>query len=195
MKSSYRINLKTVLVLIGVILVVLSVLLITVYQIIFYKSAQKNQMYVDIISKSIPPVCDEIAETRIENTMPSFEVDGEDFVAVIEFSVNGIRLPVGNSWNKKNYYPCRYSGSVYDSSLIVGSVNRRGQFDFVKEVSVGDTVYITDMTGGRYSYNVSNIEYEDHADNDILNLNGADLVIFVKNLYAFEYIIIYCVSF
>ena len=63
---------------------------------------------------------------------------------------------------------------------------------FVKEISVGNAVYVTDMTGNQFSYKVTDIQYCDHADNQTLSSESDDLTIFVKNIYAFEYIIIRC---
>ena len=54
-------------------------------------------------------------------------------------------------------------------------------------------LYITDMTGNRFSYTVTDIRYSNHADNDAL-YNKADLTIFVKNIYALEYIILHCTA-
>jgi hypothetical protein len=57
---------------------------------------------------------------------------------------------------------------------------------------VGDSLYFTDMTGNRYSYVVEDIRYTDHAGAEIPDSREADLVLFIHNVYAFEYIRIYC---
>ena len=124
--------------------------------------------------------------------MPSLNVDGNDFVGILEFEEAGCSFPVGSDWGKSQQFPCRYYGSVYDGSLVVGATNQNGQITFVKELSVGDTIYFTDMTGNRYRYSITDIIYRDHADNGDLISDTVDLSLFIKNIYAFEYIIIKC---
>lgn len=175
----------------GVFLILLSVAALVLWQTSTHRNAEKAAEYVDTLHALIPGPQSAVIEPRLDNAMASLNIDGQDFTAIIEIPVCGAVLPVGSSWDTTNKYPCRYDGSIYDSSLIIGTSNLKGQFDFVKELSVGDFVYVTDMTGNRYSYNVSDIRYTDHAGNDLL-YTGNDLTIFVKNHYAFEYIMIHC---
>ena len=50
----------------------------------------------------------------------------------------------------------------------------------------------TDMEGNRYTYTVTSLRYEQHADQTALDREASDLTLFVKNIYAFEYLIISC---
>ena len=43
-----------------------------------------------------------------------------------------------------------------------------------------------------YSYVVTDIRYENHADQVALHREESALTLFIKNIYAFEYLIIYC---
>jgi tRNA (guanine-N1)-methyltransferase len=61
-----------------------------------------------------------------------------------------------------------------------------------REISVGDALYFTDMTGNRYTYAVKDIRYEKHANQAALASEDAALVLFIKNIFAFEYVIIFC---
>ena len=96
------------------------------------------------------------------------------------------------SWGSAGKYPCRFSGSIYDGSLQIGATTQQGQYDFYREISVGDAVLFTDMEGNRFSYTVTDIRYEKHADQAALQREDAALTLFIKNIYAFSYIIIYC---
>ena len=51
-----------------------------------------------------------------ESEMPALELYGEDFVALLEIPAYGLKLPIGNTWDKGKVisHPCRFYGSVYD---------------------------------------------------------------------------------
>ena len=76
--------------------------------------------------------------------------------------------------------------------MQIGCTSQKGQYDFYRDISVGDSVFFTDMEGNRFSYTVSDIRYEKNAEQSTLQKNDADLTLFIKNVYAFEYIVIYC---
>ena len=48
------------------------------------------------------------------------------------------------------------------------------------------------MTGNRYGYVVADIRYTRHAGEETPDSREADLTLFIQNVYAFEYIQIYC---
>ena len=189
-----KINLRQVCLSAGIILILSAMVWLILWQISAQKNTEQIQAYIDMLYELIPEPQASVLEPRTNNTMPSLNVKNENFVAIIEVPMNTASFPIGASWNTNNMYPCRYDGSVYDGTLIVGTTNHKGQFDFVKEITVGNALYITDMTGNRFSYNVTDIRYSNHADNDVLYNNKADLTIFVKNIYALEYIILYCTA-
>ena len=192
---SYFINkLRPICIGIGILLILSAAVWLIFWQISAYRNTALLQSYVDILYEHIPQAQDAVPESRTDNTMPSLNVKDENFVGVIEFPRNAAALPVGAVWSTDHRYPCRYDGSVYDGTLIIGAANQRGQFDFVKEISVGNLLSVTDMTGSRFSYKVSDIRYSDHADQEVLYHDAADLTIFVKNIYALEYIMIYCTA-
>jgi hypothetical protein len=99
---------------------------------------------------------------------------------------------VGADWGNASRYPCRFSGSIYDSTIRIGATSQKGQYDFYRQISVGDAVFFTDMTGNRYAYAVTDIRYAKHADEASLNRREAALTLFIKNPYGFEYILIFC---
>ena len=124
--------------------------------------------------------------------MPALSIEGTDFIGILELPSHGSALPVCADWGKPSRYPCRFSGSIYDGSIQIGGTSQKGQYDFYREISVGDSLFFTDMTGNRYAYTVTAIRYETHADQDALAREDASLTLFIKNIYAFEYMIIFC---
>ena len=155
-------------------------------------SEQRSESYVQTLRTLMPEPQGAVPEERQDSTMPALELDGTDFIGILELPRYGSALPVCAEWGNLTRYPCCFSGSVYDGSMQIGGTTQKGQYDFYREISVGDALYFTDMTGNRYAYEVSQIRYEKHADQAALEREAAELTLFVKNVYAFEYILIFC---
>ena len=170
----------------------------TVVQIVWQWSmdtaAEKSAAYVAAIRTHIPEPESAAPEARRDNAMPVLSIDGTDFIGIVEMPRFGSSLPVGANWGKVSNYPCCLSGSVYDRTIQIGGTAQKGQYDFYREISVGDAVFFTDMEGNRFSYAVADIRYEKHADQAALQQVDDALTLFIKNIYGFEYIIIYCTA-
>lgn len=179
---------------IGVLLIAASVLLLVGWQVSANRNAKRMQEHLAALYALIGEPRAAVPEERTNNDMPALNVGSENFAGILEFPVYNAAFPVGADWGESEKYPCRYDGSIYDGSLIIGTTNQKGQLDFAKEISVGSTVFLTDMTGNRFSYRISDIRYGKHADNDTLSECEGDLTVFVKNIYAFEYVILYCTA-
>lgn len=187
-----RISLRSILLGAGTALIVASVLMIVFWQFSNNQSMEKMEEYISVIHSTIPEAEHMPVEEKSNNSMPVLSIDGEDFAGVLEFPSYNARYPIGALWRNNGRYPCIYSGSVYDRSITIGTSNKKGQLDFVKEICVGDTVYFTDMTADKFSYEVTDIRYSDLSFEDSIDLREDDLTVFVRNIYAFEYIIIHC---
>ena len=153
---------------------------------------EKTDAYVHTIRTIIPEPQGAVLEDRSDDTMPALALDGTDFIGILEMPLYDSALPVSNSWGRSSRYPCRFSGSIFDGTMQIGATSQAGQYDFFREISVGDSLYFTDMEGNRYAYEVKNLRYEKHADEAALMGEDAELTLFIKNVYAFEYIIVFC---
>ena len=176
----------------GCLLLAAAMLMLAVWQISLHMAAAKSERDVQTILQLIPEPQAAVPEPRSNNTMAALPVDGTDYIGLLSFPRYDSVLPVRADWNKRLPSPCRYDGSVYDGSLIIGGSNQKGQYTFWPEISAGDVLYFTDMTGNRYTYEVTDIRYREHADDRTLRSTEADLTLFIKNIYASEYIIVYC---
>lgn len=192
MKTYARNSLSKFCVLAGILLVAVAAVMLFSWQWGIHTSRQQASAYVDSLRSLIPEPVGAVPEERTNNTMPVLSLDGTDFVGILEMPRHGSALPVCAQWGRVLRYPCRFSGSVYDRTIQLGGTTQTGQYDFYREISVGDTFFFTDMTGNRYTYEVKNIVYEKHADQTALNREEAALTLFIKNVYAFEYILIFC---
>lgn len=183
---------RKVLIIIGVCLLAAATILLFVWQRNIHASEQKAKEYVSVISELIPEPQGAVPEERRDNTMSTLSIDGTDFVGILELPQYDSALPVCAKWGRPSKYPCKFSGSVYDRTLQIGGTSQKGHYDFYRDISVGDSVFFTDMEGNRFSYSVTNIRYEKNADQSTLLREDASLTLFIKNMYAFEYIIISC---
>ena len=154
-------------------------------------SEKQAQYYVSTLQALIPEPQNAVPEARRDNTMPVLSVDGIDFVGVIAFPRYGSELPVCADWGKASKYPCRFSGSIYDGTMQIGATTQKGQCDFYRELSVGDAVSYTDAEGNQYTYTITSLQYEKHVDQAALQQKDAALTLFIKNIYSFEYLVVF----
>lgn len=183
---------RKILIIIGVCLLAAAIVLLFAWQWNIHTAEQKVKEYVNVIRGLIPEPQGAVPEERRDNTMSTLSIDGTDFVGILELPRFKSVLPVCAEWGNPAKYPCRFSGSVYDRTMQIGGTSQKGQYDFYRDISVGDSVFFTDIEGNRFSYTVTDIRYEKNADQSTLQRKDASLTLFVKNVYAFEYVIIYC---
>ena len=178
----------------GVCLLVCAIGIFSYMQITQNRANQQAKMYIEQLKQSMPEVTDSFVEERNDSNMSMMEIDGENFVGILEVPAYGTELPVGSSWQKGKTaeYPCRYWGSVFDNNLIIGGSDYPGQFDFMEKISMGDTVYITDVTGARVSYTVSWIEKTEEVSKEYLENKNEGLTLFSRSPYGFDYTVVRC---
>ena len=192
MTSQKNDAIRKTLIVIGVCLLVAATVLLLAWQWHIRISEKNASAYVNMIRDLIPEPQGAVPEERRDNTMSTLSIDGTDFVGILELPQHASALPVGADWGRSAKYPCRFEGSVYDRTMQIGGTSQKGQYDFYRDISVGDRVFFTDMEGNRFSYTVTDIRYEKNAAVSTLQRKEASLTLFIKNVYAFEYVVIYC---
>ena len=176
----------------GICLLAVAAVVMIAWQWGIQTSQKQAASYVETIRTRIPQPQGAVVEERRDNAMSVLSIQGINFIGILEMPQYGSSVPVCGDWGKVFRYPCRLSGSVYDRTIQVGATTQAGQYDFYREISVGDTVCFTDMEGNRFTYGVTDIHYETHADQAALQQEDADLTLFIQNVYALEYIVVFC---
>ena len=158
------------------------------------ENAADAKKTVDKMYLLMPELTNGVPDERSNTTMSSLEIDGDSFVGIIEVPVYESKLPIYASWDtdKLNRFPCRFFGSVYNKTLIIGGSENDGQFDFITQISRGDSVCITDTMGVRYTFQVSSIRRCKDISADKLLSEESSLVFFAKNSLDFDYVVVYC---
>lgn len=92
--------------------------------------------------------------------MPTQEIEGNDYIGVVDIPSLGLSLPVMSEWSysKLKIAPCRYHGSAYTGCLTIVAHNYRTHFGLVRDLPVGTQVFFTDVKGRQFSYEVSDVE-------------------------------------
>ncbi len=150
-----------------------------------------NREIVSRVESLIPPIVDAFPEERGNNRMPSLAVEGVDVVALLEIPSFDCKLPLHASYNKDavSKMPCRYSGSIYDTSLVIVSTDRSGQMDFVDTIGTDCGLHLTDMEGERYHYRVQAIKHTD-AVSESRFTDEYDLVLYIRTEFDGNYTVI-----
>lgn len=92
--------------------------------------------------------------------MYSKEIDGNDYIGVLEIPALGLELPVMKDWSypKLKISPCRYDGSAYQNNLIISAHNYDCHFGRLKTLGIGEVVSFTDMDSNVFEYEVIDME-------------------------------------
>ena len=178
----------------GGLLVAASLGLLLFTQVQSKQALAENAQLVENLYSILPPPTKGIMESYSDNSMPALEIDGTDYSALVDIPALGITLPVADAWDKHKValHPCRFYGSAYDGSLIIGGVDQPGQFADFKLLSLDAEVTITDMTGAVFTYAITEIEWRNSADAEVLLDSDAHLTLFVRNAYGTDYILLRC---
>lgn len=156
-------------------------------------AAERNESIVSSFFDTVPEISDGFIYERSDYHMPTLQLEGVDVIGIVEVPQLSAKLPVCASWDKMeaNLIPSRLSGSVYDSSLVIGGADSKGQLDFFEEICVGDTVFFTDVTGDRFEYIVSSIDVTKNVPTGELIEENDDLLMFAKDAYTSKYTVLH----
>ncbi len=185
---------KQFLLIAGAVLILLSVGFFIIQNFYAGRTSQNATIIATEIGKMIPNRSTGVEESYTNTQMPALQFEGNDYVCLLEVPSDSVCLPVQNDWNTKAlmYAPCRFWGSSYDGSLILGGSGSKGQFDFCGLLEIGDQVMITDMEGTLFTYTVEHIDRSKTAQFEKLSDPSYSLTLFVQEAYSTSYIVVRC---
>ena len=192
MRKQKRGTVRRICVLAGIGLMVAAAAVLIYWQWSIRAAERQAEAYVHTLRTVMPAPQGAVVQQRSNNTMPALSLGGTDFAGILEMPRFDSALPVGADWGNSSKFPCRFDGSIYDGSMQIGATSQKGQYDFYRQIAVGDPVFFTDMEGNRYAYIITDLRYEQHADQAALRRKEAPLTLFIKNVYALEYIVVFC---
>ncbi len=127
--------------------------------------------------KMLTQVMGQIAEDNqvcfapYDTGMKEVEIDGYACIGYLSVPSLELKLPVMSEWDytRLRIAPCRYMGSAKSGDLVIAAHNYTQHFGHIKDLSIGDPIYFTDMEGTAYTYTIGCIE--------TLNPTGVDLMV------------------
>lgn len=189
-----RKNISRILIVFGVLLIVSAISLLLFRSAFISNNILKAENVVTALNELMPEITDITYDGRKNNDMASIQIDGTDYIGILEVPDFQLKLPIcskGNQPDAKSL-PYRYSGSIYDGSLILGGEDYKGQFEFLKAVDERNVITITDLDGNRYTYKVYSVERVSDCNAKRLESNEDDLTLFCKNTFGMNWIIVRC---
>lgn len=148
----------------------------------------------DSIIYQIPPA-DESDDLTNE---PSLNLDGIEWLGLLEIPSLGIELPVSCecSYDYMKSGLCRYDGTVLGGDMIVCGHNYKSFLENLSDIQEGDAVYFTDCSGRTYEYAVSEVNLIGGWERDKLFDDSDDwqLTLFTCNYSGYSRYVVRCVA-
>lgn len=154
--------------------------------------------------RSSASVIDVLRNTAAENLedyklfpdmeMPEEEINGVSYIGRLQMPTLDLELPVVSDLSKKalRIAPCRYAGSAYNDTLVVGAHNYRTHFGKIRRLQQGDQVVFTDVKGNAFLYGVTELEVLQPDEVEKMTKNDADLTLFTCTLGGASRVTVRC---
>ena len=129
-----------------------------------------------------------------DEEMPRLELNGRDYIGLIELPEYGVSLPVAADWDTGlfPFRPACYSGTLYSGTLVIGGSGGEDCFVFISQLDAGECVMFTDARGVRYAFTVSRITHHAALGAAELDDPESSLLLFVKT--GRTYLLAHCVT-
>ena len=129
-----------------------------------------------------------------EGQMPQIMLEGHALIGILEAEMAGIRLPIIESWSyeKLQYSPCRYAGSLEEGNLILLGHNYPRHLGNLGQLKGGDAVTFTDISGKVHAFRVAEAAVLKPTQVEELKSNPYPLAIFTCTDAGMSRYVVYC---
>ena len=119
-----------------------------------------------------------------EGEMPVIEIDGNDYIGVLQIPSLDLTLPVISDWSYPalQIAPCRYEGSAYDGGMVIAGHNFDSHFGKLSQLEPGDEIKFIDLSGNTFTYAVAETEVLEATAIEEMVTGGWDLTLFTCTL-------------
>ncbi len=126
--------------------------------------------------------------------MPVVQVEGQDYIGVLELPTLDLKLPIISEWNEERLKlaPCRYSGSLYLGDLVIAGHNYQSHFGTLKKLAIHDPVIFIDADGNIFYYEVELLDILEPEDIEEMTSGEWDLTLFTCTTGAAYRIAVRC---
>ena len=95
-----------------------------------------------------------------DTPMPVKEIDGYEYIGILEIPSEGLSLPVMNEWDyaRLKISPCRFTGSYYADDLVICAHNFSRHLGPLLQIGIGEDVFFTSVEGLTIHYVITNRE-------------------------------------
>ena len=171
----------TWLIILGLLLVIIALAIVgnNVYKELYANKSSINA--IDQLVEFIPTensIPNYILEPNMD--MPVIEVDGWNYIGIINIESLNVTLPVIEEWSDEASYisPCRYYGSAYKDNMIIAAHNFSSHFGKISNLTNEDRIVFTDTQGNSFTYVPVSLEVLKGTDVESMINNECDLTLF-----------------
>lgn len=132
----------------------------------------------EIYREDVP--AEPLAKEDIPYEAETVQLDGTRYIGILALPTLGLELPVAARWSypQLKSTPCRYYGSAETGDLVICGHNYSAVFGHLKDLHLGDPVYLTEADGTLHSYAVSVYEILEPTDIAKMTESGAALTLY-----------------
>ena len=118
-----------------------------------------------------------------ERAMPTLELEGYNYIGVLEVPDLELSLPVMEQWDydRLKISPCRFAGNLYTDDLVICAHNYAHHFTPLKTVPLGTEIRFTDAEGTVFTYAVASFDTVGPNDVERMIHGDWDLTLFTCN--------------
>ena len=117
-----------------------------------------------------------------------------EYMGCLSIPVLGLELPVAAEWSYPalKAVPCRQCGTVGTRGLVIAGHNYTHHFGKLENLTPGDSVTFTDMDGGAFYYEVTDLSVVEPTDAAAVTKSGADLTLYTCTYGGRARVAVFC---